>query len=113
MTVTIQQLFPPTVLASSVGVIYTAPTTPTTTVVGQGRIRFTNTDTATRSITAYAVPSAGSPGVSNTFMKAETLAANMHLDIDLPVLAPGDTFQAFADAPAVVVVFELDGVIFS
>lgn len=113
MALTIKQLFEPVVLGNSVALIYTNPASPTTSTLRNGRVRFTNTSSGPVSITAYAVPLAGAAGAGNCFMNAETLAANMHIDIDLPMLGPGDFISAFASAAASVTMSALDGVTFS
>ena len=86
---------------------------PSTLVLSRGRVRFTNTSAGSRAITAYAVPSGGSAGAGNCFMNAEALAANAHVDVDLPLLGPGGIFSAFADVANDVTVEPLDGLLFS
>lgn len=113
MAVSIVVLFAPVQLASSVGVIYAVPAAPTTTVLQRGRVRFSNTDSAAHTITGYAVPAGGSPGASNEFFPGESLAGNTHIDVDVPLLGPGGTIQAFADTAAKVTILPLDGILFS
>jgi hypothetical protein len=113
MAVQVTTLFAPTVLTASAAVIYTAPASPSTTVLTNGRVRFTNTSAGARSITAYAVPAAGSPAAGNCFMNAEALAANAHVDVDVPLLGPGGTLQALADVTSDVTITALSGVLFS
>jgi hypothetical protein len=113
MAVQVTALFAPTVLTGTVATIYTAPASPATTVLAQGRVRFTNTSNASRAITAYAVPAAGTAGAGNCFMLAEALAPNTHVDVALPLLGPSGTFQAFADTASDVTVFPLSGTLFS
>ena len=55
-----------------------------------GKMRFSNTTNASKTLTAYAVPFGGSAGSANAFMTAESLAANTHVDVDIPMLAAGD-----------------------
>ncbi len=112
MAVTISQLFAPTLLTTSTATIYSTPTNPTTSTIFQGRIRFTNTSNATRTVTAYAVQNGGSPSAGNCFLNAEPVAANSHLDSELPVLAQGGTFRAKCDSSNDVTVFQLDGLLF-
>jgi hypothetical protein len=113
MAVSITALFSPTVLTGSAAVIYTVPANPTTTVLSNGRVRFTNTSAGSRAITLYAVPAAGSPGAGNCLMNAETLAANAHVDVDIPLMGPNATIQAFADTASDVTMSALAGVLFS
>lgn len=113
MAVTILVLFAPVQLAGSVGVVYAVPTNPTTTTLQNCRVRFSNTDTAPHNITGYAVPSGGSPGAGNEFFPGESLAANAHVDVDVPQLGPGGTIQAFADTASKVTILPLSGTLFS
>lgn len=113
MAITIGTLFAPAQLAAAVATIYTVPANPATSVLSRGRVRFTNTDTVARAITAYGVPSAGTAGATNIFMNAESLAANAHVDVDVPILGAGGTIQAFADVANKVTISALDGVLFS
>lgn len=113
MAVTVSTLFVPAQLAAAVAVIYTVPTNPTTNVLSRGRVRFSNTDNAAHTITAYAVPPSGTASASNEFMPGESLAGNSHIDIDVPLLGSGGTIQAFADTANKVTILALDGILFS
>jgi plastocyanin len=113
MAVQVLQLFAPVELAAAAATIFTVPSLPSTTVLARGRVRFTNTDTASHAVTAYAIQSGGSAVVADCFMNAESIAPNTHLDIDLPVLAAGGFMQAFADTANKVTVLQLDGTLFS
>lgn len=110
VALTFTKLFPPAQLAAVAGTIYTCPATPAAYVVN-GRIRFTNTDSAAHQVTAYLVPSGGSSGASNAFLTAYSIAANSFLDIDLPQMGPGDFLQAFADTANKITVHSVAGVI--
>jgi len=113
MAISITNLFAPTVLTAAAATIYTVPTSPTTIVLARGRVRFTNTSAGSRAITAYAVPAAGSAAAGNCFMNAEALAANAHVDVDLPLMPAGAFLQAFADVASDVTITALDGILFS
>lgn len=113
MTVQVVQLFAPAQLTGSAATIYTVPATPANIVLARGRIRFTNTDTIGHAVTAYAIQSGGTASATNEFMSAETIAPNTHLDVDLPVLAAGGFYQAFADVASKVTALSLDGILFS
>src|SRR5574337_1494139 len=113
MAITIVQLFAAVQLTGSAATIYTVPTTPTSTTLMRGRMRFTNTDTVAHSVTAYAIQASGSASAANAFLNAESIAPNQHLDVDVPVLAAGGFIQAFADITLKVTAFSLDGVLFS
>lgn len=113
MAVSIGVLFNPAQLTGSATTFYTVPASPATTTLANGRVRFTNTSNASRAITLYAVPNAGSAGAGNCQMNAETLAANAHVDVDIPLMGPGATIQAFADVTADVTISALSGTLFS
>lgn len=113
MTIAIIQLFTPTVLTTSATVVFTMPTSPTTSILRNGRMRFLNTTASPVTVTAYAVPKAGTASVGNAFLAAQSIAANAFLDTDIPVLAEGDFVSALASASTAVTASELDGVLFS
>jgi hypothetical protein len=113
MAVSVGALFSPTVLTATAAVIYTVPTSPATTTLVNGRVRFTNTSGASRAITLYAVPASGTAGAGNCQMNAEALAQNTHVDVDVPLMGPGGTLQAFADAASDVTMSAIAGSLFS
>lgn len=110
----IQQLFEPFVLTAAAQVVYTAPaaTQNLKPVIVGGRVRFANTSAGSVTVTAYAVPANGSPGAGNTFIPGVSIAANAYLDSDLPVLGPGDSFQALASAVTSITVTQLAGILY-
>lgn len=113
MTVTVSQLFAPIVLSATAATIYTVPNTPATITLARGRMRFTNTDTVSHAVTAYAVQSGVGVSSANCFMNAEPVAPNSHLDVDLPMLSLSGFIAALADVAGYVTVFQLDGLLFS
>lgn len=113
MTVQVLKLFDPTPLTIGVAVLYTVPLSATGAVLGNGRIRFTNTDTVQHAVTAYGVPSGGTAATANAFLSAVVVAGNSYLDSALPELTAGGSVQALADTSGVVVVHCLAGVLFS
>lgn len=113
MAVQITPLFAPTQLTAAAATIYTLPVSPSTLALARGRVRFTNTDTAARAVTAYAITVGGTASAANEFLPATSIAPNTYLDVDLPVLAPGGFIQAFADVTLKVTMFCIDGVLFS
>jgi plastocyanin len=113
MTVTPLPPFASVQLGSSAAAFCTLPATPTALTLNNGRVRFTNTDTATHAVTAYAVPSSGSATGATCFLNAESIAPNSHLDVDLPVLGAGGFYEAFADTASKVTVLQLAGVLIS
>lgn len=110
---TIGQLFGPTVLGTSSGVIYSMPTTPSTSVLKNGRLRITNTTAGAVSVTLYAAPAATPSAAANCCLSAVSVAGNAYLDVDMPTLAAGDTLRGLASAATSITVHELGGVLYS
>ena len=114
MALTILQLFAPTHLGLAAAAIYSAPTSPTTSVVKNGRVRLTNTTGAAETVTLYVAPSATGSSAANCCLNAVSIAANSYLDVDLPTLAAGDTLRGKSGAVAnAITVHELGGVLYS
>lgn len=112
-TLTFQKLFSPRALPNAVAVIYTCPASPPSACLKNGRVRFTNTTGGAITVTAYTTAPAVLPAASNMFLNAVSIAANGFLDVNLPTLGAGDSFQAFASAAASITVSEIGGVIFT
>lgn len=113
MAVQITKLFSPTTLTTGNTTLYTASAQPATLIVGNVRFRFANATITPAAVTAYAVPSGGSPGVGNIVLNGEAIAGNSHMDVDMPVLAPGDFYVAVSGTANAIVVSELAAVVFS
>lgn len=113
MATTFLQPAPPVVLGTSSAVIYTMPTSPTTTIMRNGRIRCTNTSGATREVTLYADVAATASAAGNSFATSVPIPAKSYLDIDVPVLKAGDTVRGLADAATSVTVHWLDGFLYA
>ena len=113
MALSIQQLFTPVQLAAAAAVLFTMPTTPSTSVLKNGRVRLTNTSGAAVPVTLYADAAATASGVANCCLSAVSIGANSYLDIDLPTLKAGDTLRGFAGTANVITMHELGGVLYS
>lgn len=113
MATTFLQLFAPVQLTNAAATYFTMPTSPPSSILTGGRIRFTNTDAAARTVTAYHVPAAGAAVAGNCFLNAVSIAPNQYLDVALPQMKAGDFLQAKADANAVITITPLAGVIIS
>lgn len=74
------------------------PALPASTLLRGGRARFTNTTAGAVTVTAYAIPLAGTAAAGNAFVSAKTIAANDYLDVDMPVMPSGAFLQALAGA---------------
>ena len=113
MTVSINQLFTPTVLGLASTVLYTCPAAPTTNVLKNGRLRLTNTTGAAVTATLYADVSATASSAANCCLNAQSIPANSFLDIDMPTLKAGDTLRGLAGAAASITAHELGGNVYS
>jgi hypothetical protein len=113
MSIQYSSFFAPTVLTTTAATLFTVPATPTSTLLRGGRMRFTNTTAGSITVTAHAVPAAGTAADGNAFVKAKTIAANDYLDLDVPIMAPGAFVQALASANTSVTVTMLSGSYFA
>lgn len=113
MTISYSAFFAPTVLTTSAATLYTMPASPATSLLRGGRVRLTNTTAGAVTATLHAVPSAGTAGDANAFLKAKSIAANDYLDVDVPILPPGALLQGLAGAGASITAHMLSGSIFS
>ena len=89
--------------------LLTVPTSPSNTLLRNGRIRFVNTTGSFVTIKAWAVPSGGSAADTNVFLPTTSIGVNGYVDVDVPVLGAGDFVQAQAGAAASVTAQFLDG----
>lgn len=113
MALTYIKFFEPVQLGATVSTLYTVPSSPSTTLVRNGRIRLTNTTAGAVTATIYAVPAAGSEADSNAIIKAYSIAANSYLDIDLPVMKAGDILKGLAGAATSITAHMIEGLLWS
>lgn len=111
MTVlTFSQLFAPNVVDNAAPeTLYTVPTTPTTTILRDLRIRFSNTTSGSVTIKAWSVQAAGTAADSNVSLPTTSIAANGFIDIDFPIQAAGGFIQAQAGAATSITASCIDG----
>jgi hypothetical protein len=109
MALTISQLFAPVQLGNADAVLFTMPSTPSTLVCQNMRVRLTNTDTSPRTVTLNVDAAATGSGVANRCLSAKSIAANDYLDVDIPVMKAGDTLRGLADTAAKVTMHQLSG----
>lgn len=104
LSINIAPIFPPTPLTATIQTLATIPTTGNNaTVLTNGKIRFANTTGETLSVTAYGAPPAVAAGTNNAFAAGESVPANSHLDIAIPLLGAGYTLQALASSTGITV----------
>lgn len=113
MALTVSQLFAPVQLPNAAAALFAMPTTPTTTVLKNGRIRLTNTSGAAVPVTLYADAAATASSAANCCLNAVSIAGNGYLDVDLPTLKAGDTLRGFAGTASVITMHELGGILYS
>jgi hypothetical protein len=113
MAITYISFFAPTVLTTSAATLFTVPATPTSTLLRGGRVRFTNTTAGAVTVTAYAVPSAGTAAAGNAIISGKSIAANDYIDVDLPLMGPSAFLQALASANTSITAHMISGSYFS
>jgi len=114
MTISYLQLFEPVVLTTSDQILYTVPLTPTTNLLRGGRIRFSNSNGSAVQISAYSVPASATPeSPGNVFAPNISVPSNGFIDVDVPLLGPGDSIQAVAGLSNAITVSAINGALFS
>lgn len=111
MALTIAQLFPAQSVPTSLAVIFTVPSNPSTYVLKNGRMRFTNVAGSLALITAHTAPSATPSAASNAFIWSQILPANTSMEVDIPTMRAGDTLRVVCDTSNAVTVHEMGGVL--
>lgn len=113
MAINYQKFFPPTTLTLSAAVIYTVPATPVSNLFRGGRVRLTNSTSTPKTARLHAVPAAGALSDANAFFFDQTVPAFGYVDVDVPIMAAGDTIQALASATPGVNIQVMTGGVFS
>lgn len=109
-TITRQQLFSPKqVDSASVDTLFVVPSTPTSSLLINGRIRFSNHTGGAVTITVWAVPNGSSATNSNLALPQTSIGANNTLDIDIPQVSAGGSIVAQAGAASSITAQPLDG----
>lgn len=109
-TISFSQLFAPNQVDNAAPeTLLTVASTPSTIILRNARVRFSNTTAGAVTIKAWAVPSGGSTGDDNTCLPTTSIGANSYLDLDVPVIAAGGTFRAQAGAATSITATALDG----
>lgn len=114
MTISYAKFFQPTVLSGSNAVLFTigAPQ-PASTLLRGGRVRLTNVTASPATATLNAVPSGGSLLTGNEFLSAQSITANNYLDVDLPIMAFGDSLQGLSGTASAINITVIAGSYFS
>lgn len=113
MAINYQKFFQPQVLTVAAATIYTVPTTPVSNLFRGGRVRLTNSTTTPKTARVHAVPAGGALADVNAFFFDQTVPASGYVDVDVPIMAAGDTIQALASATPGVSIQAMTGGVFS
>ena len=101
MTMQYTKLFEPVALVlTTPTTIFTVPASPASTLLRGGIVRITNTTASTVAATLYAVPLAGTAGVTNAFLSSASVGPNSYIDVQVPQMKAGDFVQGFAGTAA-------------
>lgn len=91
--------------------LFTVPASPSSNILRNGRLRFSNTTTGAVTIKAWAVPSAGAAADANVFLPTVSIPANSYIDVDIPIVIAGGFVQAQAGAATSITASNIDGFI--
>ena len=95
--------------SASADTLFTVPTSPSSLILINGRLRFVNHTGGAVTVKAWAVPLSGSALNSNLFLPTTSIGANSYLDVDIPQMGPGAFVQAQAGAATSITAIPLDG----
>ena len=110
MALTYSKLFEPNLVDNAAAeTLYTVPATPSTSLLRNARVRFSNVTAGAVTIKAWAVPVSGSATDTNVILPTYSVAANSFLDVDVPLLKAGDFLQAQAGAASSINAQLIDG----
>lgn len=113
-SITRSQLFTPEdVDNAAADVLITVALTPSSNLLINGKVRFSNHTGGAVTITAWAVPSGGSAGNTNICLPTTSINANSYLDLNVPQIAAGGTLEAQAGAASSITAQPLDGAIYA
>lgn len=87
----------------------TLVTVPTNHLLINARVRFTNHTGSASHVTAWAVPSGGTAGNDNIALPQTTINPNEFLDVDVPQIAGGGTYQAQAQTATSITAQPMEG----
>lgn len=109
-TITREQLFSPKELDNvAPDTLFTVPSLPTSQLLINGRVRFSNTTAGVVTVTAWAIPNGGTADSTTVALPTTSVAANSYLDLDVPQISASGTFAAQASAANAITAQPLDG----
>jgi hypothetical protein len=109
-TVSVKKLFDPVFLPATSDVIITIPALNT---MPNGKVRVNNTTGLARQVTLFAVVGLGPGSAVNEFFSAQVVPPAGFIDVDVPVLQPGDSLMGFCDVAGAVSIHFMGGVLYS
>lgn len=96
-------------LGDTVNTLYTVPSSPSGITLQDLQVKLTNTTTATRSVSVYAVQSAGSPTPDNAVVYEMTIPPNDYVMVPVERLPNSASIQAAADIASAVSIQPIGG----
>lgn len=102
-------LFNSQMIGATASTVYDVPTTPAGITLQNLQLKLTNVTNATRTVTVYAVPSAGSPSPTNAVALDMAVPPNDYILIPVERLGNGGTIQALADTASAVNIQPIGG----
>lgn len=96
---------------AAVDTLFTVPSSPSSSLARNVRVRFANTTAVAATIKAWAVPPAGAAADANVCLPVVSVAANSYVDVDIPVMVAGAFLQGQAGTAASITATCLDGFI--
>lgn len=113
MAINYQKFFEPRTLILTAAVVYTVPLTPVSNLFRGGRVRLTNSTNAPKTARLHAVPASGAVADVNAFFFDQTVPAFGYVDVDVPIMAAGDTLQGLASVTPGISIQAMTGGVFS
>ncbi|WP_299942117.1 hypothetical protein [uncultured Microbulbifer sp.] len=86
-------------LEDTVSILYRVPRSPSGTILQNLQVKITNTTSATRSVSVYAVPASSEPAPHNAVALNMSVPPNDYLLLPVERLANEGSIQAHADEP--------------
>lgn len=112
-TNTFPLLFNSQMLGATAATIYTVPGSPSGITLQNLQLKFTNVTAATRTITAYAVPSGGSESPTNAIVLDMSVPPNDYVVIPVERLGASGQIIAFCDAASSVTIQPIGGKLYT
>ena len=111
MTISFGKLFQPVALTTSIAAVFGVPSSPSTSLLRNGRVRLNNTSASAVAVYLYAVPTGLGAGAANAFVSNYSIAAYSAYEVDVPQLQAGDILSGSAGTGGVVNIHAMDGVL--